>query len=283
MDVDALQTRLNELHGRSADALDAVLAVHLAAETDARFNRFHNALFALQEQGALPATSIRSLAQTHFVREGLTAAVYHQRNVERIELDVIDICARSYPAGAAGLPPTTASFVARTLSYEYHAFLFALRAAFDYLARAVAAYFDESAKFTELPTTLKHAEPADVRKTVLRRVEQTWEDFRDVLGGKGATSARNLVAHEWPVEAGGFQLRWEAGRQPRLELVGGGEALEAGGTVDRPCLGPLLDDRVRRFEVLVFELLGELPDFAAAVDASVPARSGEQLAPHTEV
>jgi hypothetical protein len=61
----------------------------------------------------------------------------------------------------------------------------------------------------ELPTKLKDAKPADVRAKVLKRVERARKDFRDVLGGNGAKSPRNLVAHEWPVAAGDFQLRLE--------------------------------------------------------------------------
>jgi hypothetical protein len=172
VDANDLQTRLNALHSRSADDLDAVLAVHLDRATDERFNRFHEAMSALQARGALAEPSRRSLGVTHFVREGFTGAVYHQRNVARIELAVIAICQNAYPDGTHGLPRSNMGFGARTLSYEYHAFINALRATFEYLASAVRKYFQvrESKKrsIRTLHRDVLGVQPADAAQAVSR-------------------------------------------------------------------------------------------------------------------
>jgi hypothetical protein len=259
MDPKALDTTIRELHARSASRLDVLLSVHLEPKQDDRFNRFHNHLFAARAAGELSAEAGSALDLTHHVREGFTAATYHQRNAARIEEAVLEICRQAYSGGAADLPRTTMSFGARSLSYEYHAFLFTIRAAIDYLGRAIACYFGTTGKFMDLPKFLKPLS-APAADAIVRRVQNT--SLRDIVG------PRNDVAHEWPVGAGGFELRWVPGRPVELELVGGGEDLPVGVSVDAPRIGPLLQSRLDRFEDLVYEMLAILPEFTAAVAAA---------------
>ena len=272
---DELQQRIEAFHARTAEPLDALLGVHLDADSDGRFNRFHDALLIVIEADELSANARRSFGLTYFVREGITEALYHQRNVARIEKAVLDICGAGHGDGAHGLPEGNSSFGARTLAYEYHAYLYAVRATFDYLANVAYKYFDvsDSDHFRGLSKALtKHAADRDGANDTIAVAKRGLVDFEDVFGANGHTP-RDTIAHTRPVTAGAFRLEWQAEERPTLVLVGGGESLDDTGPRDTVRLAPLLAARLVAVEDYVFELFATLPEFATSAAAARPAVS----------
>jgi hypothetical protein len=262
--------RLLELHLRFAAPLEGLLAVHLPDEIDRRFRAFHDTLNAGEP---LSPAAKRTFDGAHHVREGLTAGVYHLRKVERIEREVMDTL-----AAAVGTEPwdgqsATMGLGARTLTFEYHAFVFALRATFDYLSKALIGYFRgrDCNSFRRLPNALNGAQPEAVASRLQARVDQALSDFEDVLGRDDERSTRDRIAHVQPLDAGQINVSWVPGRPPAIELVGGAEGLEPFRRElgNEPRLTEILDERLTRFEPLVFELLGELPELSPGVEAAL--------------
>lgn len=253
--------------------MDALLGVHLDADSDGRFNRFHEALLIVIDAGQLSASARRSFGLTYFVREGLTEALYHQGNIARIEQEVLDICGAGYGDGAHGLPEGNSSFGARTLAYEYHAYLYAVRATFDYLANVAYKYFgvSDSAHFRGLGKALtKRAGNQSGVNDTIGVATRGLVDFVDVFGASGH-APRDTIAHTRPLTAGGFRLEWKPGEAPTLALVGGGENLDDAGPRDTIRLAPLLAARLAAVEGYAFDIFATLPEFADAVTQARPA------------
>ena len=247
------------LHASLAGPIDALVSVRLPEDIDGRFRRFFE---LLQSHPPVEENAQRTVQGTHDIREGVRAAVYHQRNVEKLEGAIVPVCQAAYRQCPPATEPMTMSFGAPGLTAEYHAFLFALRRSFEYLNGALIVYFGRQSKsFRKLPQGLNGAEPTEVAFLLAKKVRDALHDFEDVLGRPDARAPRDRVAHWRPEEPAVINVEFKPSGEVCLRMVGGAENLPFPVAIDpaQPQLSALLTQRVDRFERLVFELLGELP------------------------
>jgi hypothetical protein len=152
-------------------------------------------------------------------QDGLTACYYHCRNVEHIEHAVDDVARRIYADPPADMSETNMSFAARKLTYEYQAFIFALRRSFDYLAGALSLGFacPQATSFKDVPKKLKHATMQDraAANAICAKVEPTRKAFRrsSVIRRVSAYATRSRTAGVCP-EASSRCGSGRAGRSP---------------------------------------------------------------------
>jgi hypothetical protein len=265
------------LHASLARPIDALVAVPLPDDMDARFRRFFE---LLQSHPPVDKTAQRTVQRVHDVREGIRAAVYHQRNVESLECAIVPVCQAAYSQGPPVTKPITMSFGAPGMTAEYHAFLFALRRSFEYLNGALIVYFGRGSKsFRQLPKALNGAEPSEVAEALAEKTQNALRDFEDVFG-EGDTKARrkaprDRVAHQTPEVPAVINVEFKPSGEVCLRMVDGAESLPFPAAIDpaQPQLSALLTQRIDRLGQLVFELLGELPLLRNAVQAALPIKA----------
>jgi hypothetical protein len=267
MDFSPAHVEMLRLHTQIAGSIHELVSVPLPTDIDADFRRLYD---VLTPQTPLESSAQRTFQRIDDIRQGLIAAIYHQRNVATLERTILQVCREAYQGGPPVSKPTTMAFGADRLTCEYHAFLFAMRRAFEYLNNALVAYFErESGSFRKLPRALNGAAPAEVAAVLAKKVEKALGDFEDVLGRTDARAPRDRVAHRQPERPAEINMEFKPNGEVALMMVGGAEQLPlivpTGDS--KPRLGDILEQRVRRFERLVFELLRELPDFRDAVAA----------------
>ena len=191
-------TEMLRLHASLAGPIDALVSVRLPEDIDGHFRRFFE---LLQSHPPVEENAQRTVQRTHDIREGVRAAVYHQRNVEKSERAIVPVCQAAYRQCPPATKPMTMSFGAPGLTAEYHAFLFALRRSFEYLNGALIVYFGRQSKsFRKLPQRLNGAEPTGVASLLAKKVQDALHDFEDVLGRPDARAPRDRVAHWRPEE-----------------------------------------------------------------------------------
>lgn len=266
-DFSSAHIEMLRLHEQIAGSIHELVRVPLPTDIDDDFRRLYDTL--------TPRTPLQGSAQRTFqriddIRQGLIAATYHQRNVAMLERKILEACREAYQGGPPVSKPTTMAFGADPLTCEYHAFLFAMRRAFEYLNNALIVYFDrESNSFRKLPRALNGAAPAEVAAALAEKVKKALGDFEDVLGRPDSRAPRDRVAHRQPERPGEINVQFKPDGEVALMMIGGAEQLPLVVPTDdsKSRLGELLEQRVQRFERLAFELLRELPAFRDAVDA----------------
>jgi hypothetical protein len=260
--LSSLERQISELHGRFAAEVDAVIGARLPEAAAQRFRDFFE---SLSDAGVFDPSVPAWAMRFYDLEDGLTAAHYHCRNVQDLERQVIDICLAAVAELPGDMPTGTMNFGARRLTYEYQAYLFALRRSFDYLACGVVGRFGagRSSSFKDIAKALKQPPPAVASYAigVITRAEAAVGEFPEVLSRGAHLAPRDTVAHYRSLDAGGFTIYLDPGGPPRIALTGGGERLSVwpGADLDMPRLTPLLQDQLRRFELLVFELIALLP------------------------
>jgi hypothetical protein len=254
---------VQELHRRLVAAgIPDVVGVDLPQATYDRINNMINSVLTTPVPGW-----IMSLFAA---QDGLTAGYYHYRNVERIEHAVDDIARRIYADPPADMLETNMSFAARTLTYEYQAFIFALRRSFDYLAGALTLGFGcpQATSFKDVPKKLKHATTRDsaAAEAISAKVDLVRKAFSEVFGDQKGLSVRDQIAHRRSVPGGQFTVWFRPGRPVAVELNGGGEDLPLLGdhTQAPGRLCAILLDRLVHFEDTFIDLAERIPAIAAA-------------------
>jgi hypothetical protein len=269
---------MSELAARVFGPVAALTKIEMPGDIDARYRAFfHSAQSAIQAPDGggddVDARSRHVLGVVGEVVQGLEGAAHHQQQVAQLERSILEVCRAAYAQG----PPidmqavTTAAIPAPKLTAEYHAFLFDIRRCFEYLSRAVVSYFERSSgSFRRLPKALNGAEPVVVAQALTIRVEAAIVDFEDVLGRGGARAPRDRVGHTSPEPPGHLNLHFSPDGVISMNLVGGAEDFEMRGLQPEVFqLGPLLLDRIFRFERLMYELLSEFPMIREAAQAAL--------------
>jgi len=253
----------HEIHERLVAAgIPGLVDVELPPATYARINGMLNSVLV----SPVPGWIMKLFA----AQDGLTAGYYHCRNIERIELDVDAIARRAHGTTPSDMPETNTSFAARTLTYEYQAFLFALRRSFDYLGGGLCQGFGcpPPTSFKDVPKMLRQADVEDraAADAISAKVTPIRKAFPDVFGDQKGLSLRDQVAHRLSVPGGQFTLWFRAGYPVAVELNGGGENLPlTGNHTEAPRrLCAILLDRLVRLEDVFMELASQVPAIAAA-------------------
>jgi hypothetical protein len=217
------------------------------------------------------------LMSLYATQDGLTAGYYHYRNVERIEHEVDEIARRIYADAPVDMPATTMSFAARQLTYEYQAFIFALRRSFDYLAGALTRGLgcDFVSTFTKVAGPLKNAPPEHrgAANGIAQGCNAAIAAFPEVFDPNKGRSIRDQIAHRTSVPGGQFSVSFRPGQTVAVELEGGGEKLPLLADPAQPPgrLSAILLDRLVRFEDAFMDLAGHIPAIAAAAAREQPS------------
>jgi hypothetical protein len=176
----------------------------------------------------------RGLANVH---EGLAAAHYHADRVRQIEERIVGVVDQlDLERGQ------TISFPSRLLTFEYQAFVLALRRTLEYLAAATAAFFKlDQPRIRHLADNLGGRAPTEVGSEVAEYVRDVLRQLPRVLSEGEELSVRDRIVHTESVDAGTFNVLLNpASGELEIHLVGGGEefAFALGPT-------PLLDETLR--------------------------------------
>jgi len=267
MGPDDLQRKLAALHARFAQDVADLLEVELPGPTYARLKALFDAITDPDQQIANWVVSLYN------VQEGLRAAYYHYRNVERLEREVSSVCLEAVRERPDDLPWTNMFLEAPRLTYEYQAFIFALRRSFDYLGSSLALALGctRPRGFRRLPGPLKHAsgENATAAVSITNLVGPIMEVYPEVFtnGSEQRYSLRDRIAHTESVQAGTFAILLRPGEPTRIEVTAGGEGLTFSEHFPGPSPGRLaasLLERLTRFEATLFELVALLPATSTA-------------------
>jgi hypothetical protein len=257
----------NELHRRLVDAsIPDLIDVLLPQKTYERINTMMNSVLT---------TPVPDwMMSLYAAQDGLTAGYYHYRNVERVEHAVDEVARRIYADAPADMPATNMSFAARKLSYEYQAFVFALRRSFDYLAGGLTLGLGctQASSFKDVPKKMAQpsAQDRDAADAISMAVPTVLTSFREIFGTQKGQSLRDQIAHRSSVPGGQFTVSFRPGQQVAVELEGGGERLPflADPAQAPGRLSAILLDRLVRFENVFMDLTAHLPAIAQARTAS---------------
>jgi hypothetical protein len=210
--------------------------------------------------GPLPERPQRRLLESlGYVEEALAAAEYHRQRVEELEGNISRIVKEAFK-GMTVPPSGTIGFRVPILGFEYHAFLFSLRRALDYLAVGVAAAFGrECHSIRRLGRSVKNAEPSDRATAVANAVEVALPSLKSIVSESDERSVRDRLAHWQIVDAGYFNARLDENGEVAIELVGGGEDLPAFTGIDseNAPLATALETLMSAAVALVFKLVDE--------------------------
>jgi len=167
------------------------------------------------------------------VEQGLTASHYHLERAEGWEDLAIDTFRGRLPVVEhAGSTGGTFSFSLPQLTFEYQAFVFALRRTLEYLAGATAAFFKRDGnRVKDLAKIVNGAEPLERSDAVRDRVSEALPALG--LSSGHERSVRDRLAHYEAIDAGTFNVWWDPAGKVTVGLAGGGEELWFDG-VDLP-------------------------------------------------
>lgn len=198
------------------------------------------------------------------VKNAITCAWYHQQNLAKYQADVQQI----YITTEAARSLKDRGFTVGALpkwDAEYQAFVLAARRALDYLARALAAYFqNDHNSFRKLPVLLASVQPQSVA-SALAAVHSKHLPRLDYLLSEGAKkSVRDLISHYEHVSAGCLNVNDQG-----FTMAGGGEKsrLRDNGYRTDGGLGNVILSRATDLNNCVAELLNVFVSEAAKVES----------------
>jgi len=155
------------------------------------------------------------------VQNALACVFYHRDNLCAIEDSVRQIFLQS---GAQAVLGNSTIGLGNTIRWdaEYQAFVLAVRRCLDYLARAMATYFqNDHHSFRRLPGFLRNVKPAPVSLALADACKRHEANFAYVLSDGKRKSIRDLLSHYEYISAGSLNI----GRTGFL-VAGGGENLK---------------------------------------------------------
>lgn len=209
------------------------------------------------------------------IEEGLAACYYHLINISLIEREVISQALDKAPEvrpefyiNGIEIPNT------RRINFEYQALILSLRRTMDYLAVSVGAFFKcDSNSIRQLPKTIAHADPKEIRKRIVSKLEEKLKELPELVSPEGERSAmRDTIAHRFPEGAGTLNIFYTQGKVIVISFVGGGskifpwepDRMKEIITGDEPqrigviLLTPTLQALLLKVEELIFELYSEM-------------------------
>ena len=130
---------------------------------------------------------------------GLLAVYYHRDRIESLETAVVQRVRASPDLLATG---QTSSMRMPVLGHEFVAYLLAARRTLDYVARGVAACFNQYTvyKIKNLASALRGLPPADLNEKAVAQCVDVVDRFPHLLSEEGRHSDRDVAAHYWPIE-----------------------------------------------------------------------------------
>lgn len=222
--------------------------------------------------GPLPEHPQRRLLESlGYVEEALAAAEYHRQRVGELETNISRIVKEAFK-GTTTAPLGTIAIRVPILGFEYHAFLFSLRRALDYLAVGVAAAFGrECHSIRRLGRSIRNAQPSDSATAVANTVTAALPSLKSIVSEGDERSVRDRLAHWQIVDAGYFNARLDESGDVAIELVGGGEELPALSGIDSESapLATTLETLMSAAVALIFKL----------VDESLPQNPAQDIGP----
>jgi hypothetical protein len=247
-----------DLHGIYSPELARILDVNLPVGTQARFNTFFDGL----DLSGLDAGVPEWVQDLHAVMDTITAAYYHQRRIAEIERTVVDALSRAVQTIPRLPVRSNSTLRTMTISYEYHAFLFAYRRAFEYLSIGICRAYDVTPP-RYIHQTAEELKSADQRNEpwvgpMAAQITAVARRFKRTLANR---SPRNLTAHHRPAQAGSMRIWLDPGLEPRIGIEEGAEELPMRDVIAVPgeSLGDTLDRQLQALVDAVFELLALLP------------------------
>jgi hypothetical protein len=196
------------------------------------------------------------------LKNALMCVWYHQENLAKYQADVQQIYATTEVARSL----KDRGFTVGTLpkwDAEYQAFVLAGRRALDYLARALAAYFqNDHNSFRKLPVLLASAQPKSVASALASVHSKHLPGLAYLLSDGSNKSIRDLISHYEHISAGCLNVN-ECG----FTMAGGGEKLRLreNGYRSDGGLGNVILVRATELNNCVAELLDVFASEAAKV------------------
>jgi hypothetical protein len=253
-----------DLHDLYSPELAPILDVNLPPATQARVEDWWNGL----DLGGVPQVP-EWVQDINWTMDAVMAGYYHQRRVAEIEEAVVDSLSRAVAAVPRLQVPSNSNLRTMTLSYEYHAYLFAYRRAFEYLAIGLCGAFGLGGP-DHINETADKIRTADSKyqawiEPMALKIEEVGQRLNRTLA-KG--SPRNHTAHHRPIPAGHMRIWLDPDAEPRIGLEQGGEDLPMRdvATLEGERLGTVLERQLRELTQAIFELLMLLPQPAHQLD-----------------
>lgn len=193
------------------------------------------------------------------VQEGILASHYHLWCVENLERDILAVASKYATTVVlkAGATLGVGHGNTRALTYEYQAFIFAIRRTLDYLAYAVAAYFRcDGGSIRDLARTIKRSDPEAARERVTKVIEESSGLLEAIVptDKENVTSIRDTLAHSRAINAGTLNIVRDADGI-RVALYAGGHELE--GVFGNSYTCQVVQDGVSVMSVLQLSLMLE--------------------------
>ena len=145
---------------------------------------------------------------------------------------------------------------------EYQAFVLAVRRCLDYLARAMAAYFEnDHHSFRRIPRLLAGCKPTSVASALAAAIERHQGAFEYVLSDGNKKSIRDLLSHYEYIGAGTLNISRHG-----FVMAGGGERLNVakweGG------LSPVIRQKATDLHLCISEVIATFVESAAQHEAT---------------
>jgi hypothetical protein len=197
------------------------------------------------------------------VHHALRAARYRLAGIERVERQAEEIVNQAVTQVDRIQVPSNTSISLPDLTFEYEAYLFDVKRAFEYLIAVVAGAFDVEVPDhgSKLVKAVQDTPHGDYRGFVQLSVVALTA-ARDALPDYFKhESRRNTAAHIQPVQAGNFQVFLDPGLPACIGLSVGGHSLPGcgGHSAPRIRLADVLGTELRIAEDCVFAVLETLP------------------------
>lgn len=239
---DALNSDSLLLSGRAQvffSAMEAIAGFDLPRDTLERFRELHAAVTRDPRPGQLQRLSreggsridwfARFISSTlGSVQEGIAASHYHLANVEDLETRMIHTALSFIKELQLRRSHAIAGGNTRRLTFEYQAFVFALRRTLEYFAVSVGAFFKSDVhRIRGLAEAIRGREPEVLSAAVCDLLAEAITELEQILptGKHVKRSVRDLLAHWEAVSAGCFNVT-RAQDRVQVGLFGGGEQLQ---------------------------------------------------------
>lgn len=174
-------------------------------------------------------------------QESLACAHYHAENLIELEAAVTSIL--------RGVSPkfTTGGGNTRRITFEYQAFVLAVRRCLDHMTLAFAAYFQQTFhSFRRIPKSLNRFSQDPVAAALIAAHARSAPDFEYVLSDGVRKSTRDRITHWESVDAGVLNIAPHG-----VFLAGGGEELSPRGDENLRLLSKVIRARIAALQSCV--------------------------------